>query len=200
MAGAGVIDGGIASVGVSVALGPTSVGSGLGLKTTAARTAIAPTSRPAMMAISSQRGRPPDEDFVVARPEAAAAAVGGGAARSLPHLWQNVRPGGLPEPQWGQTVKPAWGGGGGSAALGGGAAGGAARTSVGGGSGAAASVGCTGGGGSSVGGAWPSHSRNAPQEPQNWSPAAFTVPQRLQTIVSGGIGRRLSGRRAIADG
>ena len=153
-----------------------------------------------MTAISSQRGRPPDEDFVVARPEAAAAAVGGGAARSLPHLWQNVRPGGLPEPQWGQTVKPAWGAGGGGAAGdgAGGAAAGAARTSVGGGSGAAASVGGAGGGGSAAGGAWPSHSRNAPHEPQNWSPAAFTVPQRLQTIVSGGIGQRLSGRRAIA--
>jgi len=156
-----------------------------------------------MMAISSQRGTPPDEDFVVARPAAAEAAAGGGAARSLPHLWQNVRPGGLPEPQWGQTVKPAWGAGGGAA--GDGAAVGAAATSTGAGSGAvdavggAAVVGWGGGGGSSAGGAWPSHSRNAPQEPQNWSPAPFTVPQRLQTIVSGGIGRRLSGRRAIAD-
>ena len=48
---------------------------------------------------------------------------------------------------------------------------------------------------------WPSHSRNAPHDPQNWSPGTLAKPHRLQ-IVRGSsvIGRSSLGSRARVGG
>ncbi len=127
-------------------------------------------------------------------------------ASIAPQDWQNVRVGELAIPQTVQRTRPAaasaagvdlvtgsgaaagaWAGGVGAWAWAGGG--------VGTGAGATGDAGLIGEAGGTASGSagCPSHSRNAPHEPQNWSPGALANPHRRQRI---GLG---SGMRLTPD-
>jgi hypothetical protein len=168
-------DGVGASVGVNVALGKADAagGGGAGRSTTAKTTIAIPTRTPAPATIGSQPGRPPPSATAEVErcPEDSIAGVSVGVedGNVVPQERQNVRDVGFTVRQAGQTTDGSVGSiGTVDGVTTGGVRAGVLRVWA---AGPESSTGS------------PSHSRKAPHEPQNWSPAAFAAPQRRQTRV-----------------
>src|SRR3954469_19625959 len=115
------------------------------------------------------------------------------SGRFVPHDWQNVRPGSFAIPHAGHRVRaPGRGGAAPDPAppgpepvpAGGPGAASAAEERAPGGATTGTSGGAVGGAGSAAA-ATPSHSRNAPHDPQNWSPGTLEKPHLLQIRFPG---------------